>query len=76
MGSLLEADGTVIDVLKVAVFVLVVQLVMLGLTLGMPIAGTSMCPETFLMDALPATLGLLSRLREAVEESPQSTPDS
>jgi hypothetical protein len=44
-GSLSEADGTVIDVLKVAVFVLVVQLVLLGLTLGMPMAGTSMCPD-------------------------------
>jgi hypothetical protein len=43
-GSLSEADGTVIDVL-VAVFVLVVQLVLLGLTLGMPMAGTSMCPD-------------------------------
>jgi hypothetical protein len=44
-GALSEADGTVIDVLKVAVFVLVVQLVLLGLTLGMPMAGTSMCPD-------------------------------
>jgi hypothetical protein len=44
-GSLSEADGTVIVVLKVAVFVLVVQLVLLGLTLGMPMAGTSMCPD-------------------------------
>jgi hypothetical protein len=44
-GSLSEADGTVIDVLKVAVFVLVVQLVLLGLTLGMSMAGTSTCPD-------------------------------
>jgi len=34
----------------VAVFVLVVQLVLLGLTLGMPMAGTSMCPDT---DVIP-----------------------
>jgi hypothetical protein len=44
-GRSQRADGTVIDVLKVAVFVLVVQLVLLGLTLGMPMAGTSMCPD-------------------------------
>jgi hypothetical protein len=40
-GRSQRADGTVIDVLKVAVFVLVVQLV----PLGMPMAGTSMCPD-------------------------------
>jgi hypothetical protein len=40
-----RADGTVIDVLKVAVFVLAMQLVLLGLPLGMPMAGTSMCPD-------------------------------
>jgi len=32
-------------VLKVAVFVLAVLLVLLGLPLGMPMAGTSMCPD-------------------------------
>jgi hypothetical protein len=30
---------------EVAVFVLVVLLVLLGLPLGMPMAGTSMCPD-------------------------------
>jgi hypothetical protein len=44
-GRSQRADGTVIDVLKVAVFVLVVLLVLLGLPLGMPMAGTSMCPD-------------------------------
>jgi uncharacterized BrkB/YihY/UPF0761 family membrane protein len=45
-GRSQRADGTVIDVLKVAVFVLVVVLlVLLGLPLGMPSAGTSMCPD-------------------------------
>jgi len=44
-GSLSEPDGTVIVVLRVAVFVLMVQLVLLGLTLAMPMAGTSMCPD-------------------------------
>jgi hypothetical protein len=32
-------------VLKVAVIVLVALLVLLGLPLGMPMAGTSMCPD-------------------------------
>ena len=45
LGRSQRADGTVIDVLKVAVFVLVVLLVLLGLPLGMPMAGTSMCPD-------------------------------
>jgi hypothetical protein len=40
-----RADGTVIDVLNVAVFVLVVLLMLLGLPLGMPMAGTSMWPD-------------------------------
>jgi hypothetical protein len=44
-GRSQRADGTVIDVLKVAVFVLVVLLVLLGLPLGMPMAGISMCPD-------------------------------
>jgi hypothetical protein len=33
------------DVLKVALFVLMVPLVRLGLPLGMPMAGTSTCPD-------------------------------
>jgi hypothetical protein len=39
-------DGTVIDVLKVAVIVLLVVLVvLLGVPLGMQMPGASMCPE-------------------------------
>jgi hypothetical protein len=41
-GRSQRADGTVIDDLNVAVFVLVV---LLGLPHGMPMAGTSMCPD-------------------------------
>lgn len=41
----LRPGGTVIDVLKVAVIVLVVLIVLLGLPLGMPMPGTSMCPD-------------------------------
>jgi hypothetical protein len=38
--------GTVIDVLKVTVIVLLVVLVvLLGIPLGMPMSGGSMCPE-------------------------------
>jgi hypothetical protein len=41
-----ETGGTVIDVLKVAVIVLLVVLVvLLGIPLGMPMSGASMCPE-------------------------------
>jgi hypothetical protein len=49
-GGSQRADGTVIDVLKVALFVLVVLLVLLGLPLGMPMAGTSRCPDN---DVIP-----------------------
>ena len=39
-------DGTVIDVLKVAVIVVLVMLVvLLGIPLGIPMSGSSMCPE-------------------------------
>jgi len=45
-GRSQRADGTVIDVLKVAVIVLLVVLVvLLGIPLGMPMSGASMCPE-------------------------------
>ena len=39
------ADGRVDDVLKVAVIVLVVLVLLLGLPLGLPMSGTSMCPD-------------------------------
>jgi len=38
-------DGTVADVLKVAIIVLVILVLLLGLPLGMPMSGTSMCPS-------------------------------
>jgi hypothetical protein len=44
-GRSQQAGGTVIDVLKVAVIVLVVLVVLLGIPLGMPMSGASMCPE-------------------------------
>ena len=45
-GRIQRAGGTVIDVLKVAVIVLLVVLVVLvGIPLGMPMSGASMCPE-------------------------------
>jgi len=45
-GRSQQAGGTVIDVLKVAVIVLLVVLVvLLGIPLGMPMSGASMCPE-------------------------------
>jgi hypothetical protein len=40
------ADGTVAQVLKITVIVLLVVLVvLLGIPLGMPMSGASMCPE-------------------------------
>lgn len=40
-----RTGDTVVDVLKVGIVVLVVLIVLLGLPLGIPMSGFSMCPE-------------------------------
>jgi len=69
-----KADGTVVHVLKAAAIVLMVLVVLLGLPLGLPMSGTSMCPDCDLGTWSVMCIALLSSIVLLVQRRATGIP--